>query len=132
MSAIKIKKPDVAKLQTDYTIQQEATSISATRRKKLLFRRLTVFFLFAAAFGFLMISTLISQSSTLEEKTVEKKKLDVRIASLQKQEKDLNEQIAKLNDQEYLAKLARKDLFLSEKGEIIFNIPNEKGDNSKK
>ncbi|WP_445492776.1 FtsB family cell division protein [Niallia sp. 03133] len=130
MSAI--KKPDIAKLQTEYTMQQEATSISAARRKKLLFRRLTVFTLFAAAIGFLMISTLISQSSTLEEKTAQKKKLDVKIASLQQQEKDLNEQITKLNDQDYLAKLARKELFLSEKGEIIFNIPNEKDDNNKK
>lgn len=125
MSAI--RKPDVAKLQTEYTIQQETTSLSAARRKKLLFRRLTLFFLFAFVMGFIMISTLISQSSTLNEKTAEKKKLQVKIASLQEREKELNDQIVKLNDEDYLAKLARKDLFLSEKGEIIFNIPEEKG-----
>lgn len=124
MSAI--RKPDVAKLQTEYTIQQETTSLSAARRKKLLFRRLTLFFLFAFVMGFIMISTLISQSSTLNEKTAEKKKLQVKIASLQEREKELNDQIVKLKDDDYLAKLARKDLFLSEKGEIIFNIPEEK------
>lgn len=124
MSAI--RKPDVAKLQTEYKIQQETTSLSAARRKKLLFRRLTLFFLFAFVMGFIMISTLISQSSTLNEKTAEKKKLQVKIASLQEREKELNDQIVKLNDEDYLAKLARKDLFLSEKGEIIFNIPEEK------
>ncbi|MGP7819520.1 FtsB family cell division protein [Niallia sp. 01092] len=129
MSAL--KKEDIAKMQPEYSMQQEATSISGARRKKLLFRRLAVFSLFVAVIGFLMISTLISQSSTLEEKTAEKKKLDVKIASLQQQEKKLNDQITKLNDQEYLAKLARKDLFLSKKGEIIFNIPNEKDDNKK-
>jgi len=124
MSAI--RKPDVAKLQTDYTIQQEATSLSAARRRKLLFRRLAVFSLFAFVMAFIMISTLISQSSTLDEKAAEKKKLQVKIASLQDREKELNDQIVKLQDEDYLAKLARKDLFLSEKGEIIFNIPEEK------
>ncbi|PKG22485.1 FtsB family cell division protein [Niallia nealsonii] len=124
MSAI--KKPDVANLQTEYNIKQEANSLSAARRKKLLFRRLTLFFLFAFVMGFIMISTLISQSSTLDEKIAEKKKLQVKVASLQEKEKELNDQIVKLQDEDYLAKLARKDLFLSEKGEIIFNIPEEK------
>ncbi|GKU85007.1 septum formation initiator family protein [Niallia sp. NCCP-28] len=124
MSAI--KKLDVAKVQTEDNIKQEANSLSAARRKKLLFRRLTLFFLFAFVMGFIMISTLISQSSTLDEKIAEKKKLQVKVASLQEQEKELNDQIVKLQDEDYLAKLARKDLFLSEKGEIIFNIPEEK------
>ena len=34
-------------------------------------------------------------------------------------------QIAKLQDDEYIAKLARKEYFLSEEGEIIFTIPKE-------
>jgi cell division protein DivIC len=121
-----LKKTDVTKLQTEYTVQQEELSISAARKKKLLFRRLTAFSVCALAIGFFMISTLISQSSTLEEKAAEKKTLDGKIALLEKEEKELKEQIVKLNDEDYLAKLARKDLLLSEKGEIIFSIPDEK------
>ncbi len=32
----------------------------------------------------------------------------------------------KLNDDDYIAKLARKEYFLSEKNEIIFSIPENK------
>ncbi|MCT2346783.1 FtsB family cell division protein [Niallia taxi] len=121
-----LRKPDVTKIQTDYNVQQEELSISAARKKKLLFRRLAAFSICALAIGFFMISTLISQGSVLEEKAAEKKKLDGKIALLEKEEKSLKEQIVKLNDEDYLAKLARKDLLLSEKGEIIFNIPDGK------
>ncbi|RVT56760.1 FtsB family cell division protein [Niallia taxi] len=121
-----LRKPDVTKIQTDYNVQQEELSISAARKKKLLFRRLAAFSICALAIGFFMISTLISQGSVLEEKAAEKKKLNGKIALLEKEEKSLKEQIVKLNDEDYLAKLARKDLLLSEKGEIIFNIPDGK------
>ncbi len=121
-----LRKPDVTKIQTDYNVQQEELSISAARKKKLLFRRLAAFSICALAIGFFIISTLISQGSVLEEKAAEKKKLDGKIALLEKEEKSLKEQIVKLNDEDYLAKLARKDLLLSEKGEIIFNIPDGK------
>ncbi len=41
----------------------------------------------------------------------------------------LKSQIIKLNDDEYIAKLARKEYFLSEDNEIIFAIPeNDKKD----
>lgn len=44
----------------------------------------------------------------------------------------LQEEIVKLNDDDYIAKLARRDYFLSENNEIIFNLPKEKGKNIRK
>jgi len=44
----------------------------------------------------------------------------------------LEEEIVKLNDDEYISKLARKDYFLSENGEVIFNIPENKDKDEKK
>ena len=37
------EKRNIAKLQTDYVLQHEESQISVARRKKLLYRRLTVF-----------------------------------------------------------------------------------------
>lgn len=85
-----------------------------------------VFFLFAAATSYFMISALVSQASSLEEIKEEQKQLKTELKGLQKTETILKEEIVKLNDDEYIAKLARKDYFLSEQGEIIFNIPKEK------
>jgi cell division protein DivIC len=123
MSAI--RKPEITTFPTEYNIQHQADSLSGARKKKLLMRRLTTFFVCAAVIGFIMISTLISQSSTLKEKRAEKENLDGQLLALEKQEAELQDQISKLNDEEYLAKLARKDLLLSQKGEIIFNIPEK-------
>jgi cell division protein DivIC len=51
-----------------------------------------------------------------------KKKLEKQLTGLEKEEKILREEIVKLNDDEYIAKIARRDYFLSDDDEIIFNI----------
>ncbi|WP_141434190.1 septum formation initiator family protein [Bacillus sp. 03113] len=123
------RKRIITKLETNYALQQEVAQLSTARRKKLLFRRLTVFFIAASVLSFMMISTLLSQSSTLEKKINEKEKLSHELSGLKKQEEMLKEEVVKLHDDDYLAKLARKDYFLSEKGEIIFSIPEKKAEN---
>lgn len=120
------KKQSVAKMQSSYIHQHEINEIGAKRKRKLLFRRLIVFFVFASLISYFMISTLISQASSLDEIKAEQKQLKEELNTLVKTETILKEEIVKLNDDEYIAKLARKDYFLSEEGEVIFNIPQEK------
>lgn len=119
------KKQTVAKLQSSYMKQQERYLISAKRRKTLIIRRLAAFFIFASILAYFTISTIISQSSTIEELKAEQAKLDAELKDLQKTETILKEEIIKLNDDEYIGKLARKEYFLSEDGEIIFTISEE-------
>ena len=121
MSAI--PKQNVTKLQTNYALKKEESQISIARRKKGLYRRLTVFFVFAVAVAYLMISTMISQNSALANKTDEKEQLKKELVALKKDEVLLKEEIVKLNDDEYIAKLARKEYFLSDDNEIIFTLP---------
>ena len=121
-----IKKRSVAKIQTSYVKQHEAAEIKAERKRKLLFRRLAVFFVGAAVITFFMISTLVSQSSSLEAKAAEKKRLQQELANLKNKEVALEEEIVKLNDDEYIAKHARGEYLLSENNEIIFILPEEK------
>jgi cell division protein DivIC len=103
----------------------------SARKRKLLYRRLSLFLVFAAVMSYLMITSFISQSSTLDKKVAQKRQLEQEMTQLKKQQQMLKEDIVKLNDDEYLAKLARKEYFFSETGEIIFNIPEEnKGKNN--
>ena len=55
----------------------------------------------------------------------EQKKLEAagQLEEVLSKQELLNLQIAKLEDDEYIAKLARKEFFLSEEGEIIFTMP---------
>ncbi|MFP7300253.1 FtsB family cell division protein [Neobacillus niacini] len=129
MSSVEDKT--IAKLQTNYVEQQEIAEIASARKKKLLYRRLSLFLVFAALMSYLMITSFISQSSALDKKVAQKRQLEQELTQLKKQQEILKEDIIKLNDDEYLAKLARKEYFFSETGEIIFNIPeDDKGKNN--
>lgn len=119
------RRRNVAEIRTpynDYFTQEEKT---IEKKRKLLFRRLTLFALVAIVTSYFVISSLFAQASTLEEKVAEKKDLEHKLTTLQKDREALEEEIEKLNDDEYLAKLARRDYFLSGEGEIIFNLPKE-------
>lgn len=125
-----LKNRKLAKINSKYMEQHEEYKISAARRKKLLMRRLTVFSVFAAILSYAVISTLISQSQAMEEMEEESVKVQQEMTEVKKYETALREEIVKLNDDEYLAKLARKEFFLSEDGEVIFTIPDEKKEKS--
>jgi cell division protein DivIC len=128
MSAVRSR--NISKLQTQYAIQQESMEVSTKKKRQLLYRRLTAFFVMAGVISFFMISTYLSQLSALEEKETEKKQLEKQLSGLEKKKQILEEEIIKLNDDEYIAKLARKEYFLSEKNEIIFNLPQKEEEKS--
>ena len=93
------------------------------RKAVLLRRRLAIFLVIAVV----SIIGLAQWSSMQNDRLAEKKQKMIEVTdqleeALSKQEL-LNLQIAKLEDDEYIAKLARKEFFLSEEGEIIFTIP---------
>ncbi|MFB6469338.1 septum formation initiator family protein [Cytobacillus sp. Hz8] len=123
MSAI--RKRNISKIQTNYVRQQEKEEAYTAKRKKRVVRRLSVFFVLVAILSYFMISSLISQSYTIDRMQSQKAQLDKELKDLKGQENDLKEEVVKLNDDEYIAKLARKDYFLSKKGEIIFNLPED-------
>jgi cell division protein DivIC len=120
MSLDRSKK--ITELQSQYMQQQERQQQLSVRRKRGLVRRLVMFGLFAIISSAIMLTTLFNQTSALEERLEEKKKLDEELTGLEKEEKLLREEIVKLNDDEYIAKIARRDYFLSDDNEIIFNI----------
>jgi cell division protein DivIC len=122
-------KRNVSRIQSTYVQQQEYAEIASARKRKLLIRRLSMFIVLACLLAYFMISSTISQSAKLEAKIAQKKQLDQQLADLKKKQDILKEDIVKLNDDDYIAKLARKEYFFSEKNEIIFNIPEDKKEN---
>ena len=121
MSAVKSR--NVAKIQNKLTKQHEVKEIKSAKKRKGLIKKLSFLLVLALIVTFTMVSTLLSQSSVLEKKGAKHDELREELAGLKKKQVILNEEIVKLNDDEYIAKLARKEYFLSEGDEIIFNIP---------
>ncbi|WP_108672119.1 FtsB family cell division protein [Peribacillus acanthi] len=118
-----LRERKVTKMETAYVNQQISKVQASSKKRKGLFRRLVFFGIIAAVLSVLAVSTLISQAAVLDEKEKEKAILDKELSKLEKKQTLLEEEIIKLNDDEYIAKIARRDYFLSNKGEIIFNLP---------
>ncbi|MGM9967918.1 MULTISPECIES: septum formation initiator family protein [unclassified Rummeliibacillus] len=117
---------------TDYAKTEIRKNMINSKRKIRLRRRLTVMtIIFALIAGSLMVM-LIKQKSVLADKEKQKIELQHDLAKQKEKQDDLKIQIAKLKDDDYIAKLARKDLFLSEDGEIIFSIPKASEKDKKK
>ncbi|QOR66718.1 septum formation initiator family protein [Cytobacillus suaedae] len=120
-----IRKQKVTQIQSPYVANYEQSEQKNNMKRKGLFRRLIAFAIFAAIISYGLISTLMAQSATIREKESERQQLDEQLVKLKEEQIYLEEEIVKLNDDEYIAKIARRDYFLSKDGEIIFKIADE-------
>ena len=127
MGELDKKKKNITQIDTSYVQYQEKRTQSFEKKKLGLTRRLVFFALFAIITTGIVLTTLFSQYSALKNKEEQKSELEAKLSDLEDQETKLKEEIIKLNDDEYIAKLARKEYFLSDDGEIIFNLPEKEG-----
>ncbi|GED72025.1 hypothetical protein BRE01_57270 [Brevibacillus reuszeri] len=86
-------------------------------------RRMRLFFFFVLCFFVWTGYTLYVQSGVLAQKKTELDTLKQEAASLQQKQEELSYEASRLNDQEYLAELARKRIFYTKQGESIYVIP---------
>lgn len=119
------RKRNVQKMDNEYVQRLEQKVHKRTILKKHLKKRLM---LFGAVV--LIVCTLLSvkyfdQRSTLASKSEEQMTIETQLQGAKVTQQQLNNQLALLNDDEYIAKLARDQYLLSEEGEIIFTIPKK-------
>lgn len=118
-------KREVTSIRNDYVRSVEMEGARKKAHRVRLFRRLTVFGLLVLMATIWVGSTIYAQSQTISEKEQLREETLLKLEEVEKEQSQLEEQILLLNDEEYLAKLARKDYFLSDEGEIIFTTPTD-------
>ena len=116
---------EVASIRNDYVRSVERQEKRQMAHKVRLFRRLAVFGLVIMMASIWIGTTIYAQSQTMTEKEQLRVEAQLALKEVEKEQAQLKEQIILLNDDEYLAKLAKKDLFVSEQGEIIFTLPEK-------
>ncbi|HSI67688.1 MAG TPA: septum formation initiator family protein [Planococcus sp. (in: firmicutes)] len=116
-------KPEVASIRNDYVRSVEQQDKLHQAHKVRLFRRLSVFGVIVLLASIWLGSTIYAQTQTIAEKEQQREDALATLQQVENEQAMLQEQIILLNDEEYLAKLARKEYFLSEEGEIIFTVP---------
>ncbi|WP_425387665.1 FtsB family cell division protein [Aneurinibacillus terranovensis] len=68
--------------------------------------------------------TYYAQSKQLTDKESKLHELQAQKAAVQAEKTQLEQKVKQLNDNEYISELARQNLFLSKKGEVIFITPD--------
>ncbi|WP_301109244.1 septum formation initiator family protein [Sporosarcina sp.] len=117
---------NVTSIETEYVRSMQKKEKWKLAQKKRLRNRLIVFaVLMCVVFGSLF-NMYSGQKKLLAAKEKEKTEAIATLKDLNAGKEQLNKQLAKLDDEEYIAKLARKEYFLSESNEIIFSIPDKK------
>lgn len=124
----KLHKDTVEALNNDYV--RSNVESKHKKRKEIIYRRrrTALYLIVAGVIVFGLIDLWIYQKDRLAEKQAEKEALAVELKQIKEHQEMLKLQITKLEDDEYIAKLARKEYFLSDEGEIIFAIPSDKGE----
>lgn len=118
----------VQTLNNDHTISKKQQQASRRATLKGLKRRVLAFLSVAVVIIALLVSANMSLKERLAEKEAYKQEVTEQLQVVTETQEMLKLQITKLEDDEYIAKLARKEYFLSEEGEIIFTIPTAGAD----
>ena len=119
------RRRNVTKIKNEYVRTKQQQDAVKRARKVRLYRRLAVFAaIVLVSFG-ILANIYVKQHKVLAEKKTEKEMLIEELALHEKERDQLAKQLEKLNDDEYIAKLARQEYFLSDKNEIIFSLPKK-------
>ncbi|KAA6443766.1 FtsB family cell division protein [Bacillus swezeyi] len=116
------RKRNISQIQNEYKEQIERKQQHLKRKRRGLYRRLTVFGAVVLLSAIVMVSSLWSQSSDISAKEEKKEELLKKLYQLETKKSNLKDEIVKLKDEDYVAELARKDYYLSKEGEIIFKF----------
>ncbi|EAH4446536.1 septum formation initiator family protein [Listeria innocua] len=115
----------VARIENRYIKDTATMKKTRNRRRIALFRRLAFMAIIFAVVGGLLTITYTKQVLALKDKKEKQVQVDKKMVAMKDEQEALNDQIKKLHDDEYIAKLARSEYYLSKDGEIIFNTPEE-------
>ena len=88
-------------------------------------KRLFVFGVFSIAIISFVLVSIYKIVNQIVDKYKEAEELEKRIAALTEEEEDLNNEINRLQDKDYLARYAREKYFYSKNGELIIRLPAE-------
>lgn len=113
------------KIDNDYSREQEQVTKRKKINEKLAVRRIVFFFCLPILTIVWFITTIFDQSSMIESKQVMLEEAKENLAQAKQQQELLKMQITQYEDDEYIAKILRKEYLLSEDGEIIFVMPED-------
>ncbi len=115
----------MTKLKNEYVRTREQQESRKKAQKVRLYRRLAVLAVIVVISFGVLTNLFFGQKKVLAVKEKERQVLLAELAEKEEEQAVLTKQLENLNDDEYIAKLARQEYFLSDEHEIIFSIPEK-------
>ncbi|GGG33158.1 cell division protein DIVIC [Lysinibacillus alkalisoli] len=124
-------KEDVRKINNEYVRHKDRQSELKKKHRVRVWRRIGIYSIVPIILLVVIVITLIKQQEMLDNKQALQAEVGKELDTHKEKQKELKVQIQQLQDDDYIAKLLRKEYLLSEDGEIIFIMPKEEEENSK-
>ncbi|GMA08333.1 septum formation initiator [Tetragenococcus halophilus subsp. flandriensis] len=118
-------KPSITHLNNTYTKEKTKQAMIEKRQRTFFKHRMTVIIvcgmILVALTSFPLVRNMIRAHALEEEKEVALQELE----ELELHQEELEYYVGLLNDEEYLAKLARSEYYLTQDNEIVFSFPED-------
>ncbi|RIM82408.1 FtsB family cell division protein [Staphylococcus arlettae] len=109
-----------------YTSDKNQQKKKQQMRRRVVRKRITLFGGILLAIILILVVMLVTQTKSNEEASIERQDKQERYQKQQDEELALKEELNNLNDKSYIEKVARDDYYLSNDGEVIFKLPDDK------
>ena len=125
----KVNQTNVAKLTNEYTHNKTLQALRERKHKRHMRRRIAGILAISCFFVSGFAINIWTNTQTISQMEHEKKEAQNELKLVEKEQENLNNQIKKLEDEDYVAKVARSQYYLSEENEIIFSLPEDNAAN---
>jgi cell division protein DivIC len=117
------RKRKITQIHSEYAQYENEIQAKTNTKRNYLKNRLIALVVLMTIFTVPMLVMMNNQDATIASQQKEKEAMEAKLVALKKEQKQLKQEVVKLNDNEYIAELARRDLFLSSEGEKVFITP---------
>ncbi|MBF4502286.1 septum formation initiator family protein [Savagea sp. SN6] len=95
------------------------------QQKKRLRRRFFFYACIASLTFITIFSIYLQQGKAQERYLADKAELSVELEKVQEEQEQLKAELERLDDDEYIEKLARQQYLIGKEGEVIFSLPEK-------
>ena len=121
----------IIKMLNKYTIDSDTKREVLKGERKVRRRRMLAMSILAFVLTFVFISIGINQGVDNKDLQDEVRETELVLEETNEEHEALKQEIAQLNDDNYIRRIARGDFFMSDSGELIFSLPESKKEKDK-
>lgn len=128
------KNKKIESLQNDYTQEKTLQARKRSKSKRNMRRRMSLMLIVGCVAIGLLLIRVMNNRARIEKIEQEKVEATAELENIEQLQRNLQNRVTQLQDEGFLAKLARSKYYMSKEGELIFRFAeeNEETDSSQK